>query len=199
MPNALKEAVAELAAMKARGEIDQNEFDRARRILAEKHVISQQQNPRTTRPIPPKNVPGSTGSMLGGLITLGAVISFAIAFGVYLQIGEGKNNGYQRPEAMDGVQTLLKVGGATFFLSVTKELSDPMMYERIAKRICKERSPYGVDGCTVAIWNDDRKMGKDLPMSVEQARSQLYSWSLGRSLWNCNRFPEVGRDKCFSD
>ncbi|TPL10182.1 SHOCT domain-containing protein [Mesorhizobium sp. B2-4-14] len=202
MPNTPKEAMAELAAMKARGEINQTEFDMARRIVAEKHAIDQRQGagPGRTRPVTYRNTACSKGSMLSGVITLAAIICLTIAFGLYTLSGGDRNKGHQSEDATDDVQTVLKVGGATFFLTVTKEVADPMRYELIAKRICKVRSPYGVNGCIVGIWDDDRNMGKDLPMTPEQARSQIYSWSLGRSLWSCRRFPEMAAsDRCFTE
>ncbi|RWE53349.1 hypothetical protein [Mesorhizobium sp.] len=202
MPNALKEAMAELVAMKARGEINQTEFDMARRIVAEKHAIDQRQGSGkgTTRPVTYRNTAGSKGSMLSGVITLGAIICLTIVFGLYTLLDGSGNNRHLPESATDDVLTVLKVGGATFFLTVAKEVADPMKYELIAKRICKERSPYGVSGCTVGIWDDDRNMGKSLPMTPEQARSQIYSWSLGRSLWSCARFPEMAAsDRCFTE
>lgn len=95
------------------------------------------------------------------------------------------------------VKTLRKVGGATFFLAVEREASNPLDYEEIALEVCRERSPYGVDTCIVAIWDDENAMGIALPMTVQQEAAQVYAWSLGRSLWSCKRFPEMGSDRCF--
>lgn len=95
------------------------------------------------------------------------------------------------------VTNIRKVGGATFFLAVEQAADNPMEYETIAKKICRELSPFGVDACIVAIWDDERKMGTTLPMTVEQESAQIYAWSLGRSLWSCREFPEMGTDKCY--
>jgi len=93
---------------------------------------------------------------------------------------------------------IVELNKYSFSVLIDLDSADETKFPELAKNICVERIITYPNLCVLGVWDDEDVLPVQLvPLSSKQKDAQLFSYELGGSLWNCNKFPNHSGNECF--